>query len=99
MVICFFVTTADAEYNLYGVGGLSCREWVSKRKDGDWFDMGEWMLGFISAVGYYDIYMLKDLHAQSLAEWMDKYCQQKPLDEFAEGVKKLVEELNVNSIR
>jgi len=86
-------SAAQADYNLYGLGTLPCREWLNKRTSDTWYEMGEWMLGFISAVGYYDLYTLKDTDAQTFLPWMDAYCQKNPRNEFAEGVQKLVEEL------
>ena len=97
LTVSLLVTPAFAEYTLYGLGGLQCEDWVKKRTNDTWYDIGEWMLGFISAVGYFGVYDLKEDDAQAFAEWMDRYCQQNPLDEFADGVHKLVEELNINS--
>ena len=97
LAVSLMATVAHAEYNLYGLGSLSCQEWVSKRRSDTWYEMGEWMLGFISAVGYYDIHTLKDNDAQAFLQRMDTYCRQKPGNEFADGVQKLVEELKVIS--
>ena len=97
LAMSLLVTPASADYTLYGLGGVWCEEWVVKRRNDNWHAIGEWMLGFISAAGYYDVYDLKDDEAQVFAKWMDAYCQQNPLNEFADGVQKLVEELNIHS--
>jgi len=97
LAMSLLVTPAFADYTLYGLGGVWCEEWVAKRRNDNWHDIGEWMLGFISAVGYYGVYDLKDDEAQAFAKWMDAYCQQNPLNEFADGVQKLIEELNIHT--
>lgn len=51
--------TAVAQYTIYDAGSASCGEWVTDRKNGNWHGKGQWMLGVISAVGYYDVYDLK----------------------------------------
>lgn len=55
--------------------------------------MGEWMLGYIPAVGYYDVARLRDSDSGALFVWMDNYCQQNPLEAFETGVQKLLEPL------
>jgi len=97
LAVALTATVAHADYNLYGLGSLPCREWMNKRTSDSWYEMGEWMLGFISAVGYYGIYTLKDADAQAFLKWMDAYCREKPQNEFADGVQKLVETLKAAS--
>ena len=87
--------TNASGYQLYGVGVGSCGEWVSERKAGSWHSKGQWMLGVISAVGYYDIYSLKQTDSQAFAVWMDNYCQKNPINQFSDGVYALVKELTI----
>mgnify|MGYP000073642122 CR=1 FL=1 len=87
--------TAVAKYTIYGVGSASCGEWVTDRKNGDWYSKGQWMLGVISAVGYYDVYDLKETDSQAFAVWLDNYCQANPLNQINEGVYDLVRELAI----
>jgi hypothetical protein len=86
-------TQSASAYRLYGAGGGSCGEWVSERSSDQWYGKGQWMLGVISAVGYYSVYDLNDIDPQAFAVWMDNYCQKNPLEQFSEGVYALVEEL------
>ena len=95
LAISLTISTASYAYKLYGAGSQSCGEWVSERAAGDWFSKGQWMLGVISAVGYYSVYDLKDIDSQAFAVWMDNYCKENPLNQFSEGVYSLVEELAV----
>lgn len=82
-------------YTIYGAGSSSCGEWVSERATGSWHSKGQWMLGVISAVGYYSVSDLKKIDSQAFAVWMDNYCKENPLSQFSEGVYSLVEELAV----
>ena len=93
VAVGLMVTAVRADYVLYGQGSLSCQEWTSRRKSETWYEMGEWMLGFISAVGYYDIQALEEKNPQAFLQWMDAYCRENPQHEFADGVQKLIEEL------
>ena len=90
--------TAYAEtYINYGAGNTSCGEWVNNRKtEKNWMEQCQWMLGFVSAVGYYDLYDLKDTDIDVITIWMDNYCQEHPQEKFAEAVYALVKELLTN---
>lgn len=68
---------------------------MERRADKSWYDMGQWMLGFVSAVGYYDVHDLKEIDSLAFAAWMDNYCRQHPLQSFGDGVKDLVLELKI----
>lgn len=76
----------------YGAGTKTCGTWIEKRRTDDYFDMAQWMLGYISATDYY-AFDLKESEGQAFIAYMDNYCQQNPLDEFAVGVRKLISEL------
>jgi len=81
---------------IYGVGAKTCGTWIEKRRTNDHFDMGQWMLGYISATDYY-AFELKESEGQAFIAYMDNYCQQNPLDEFAVGVRRLIGELRKKS--
>ena len=88
----FFVPPLFA-YQIYGEGTSSCGECISERSSGNWHSKGQWMLGVISAVGYYGVYDLKRTDSRAFAVWIDNYCQKNPLDDFSKGVYSLIEEL------
>ncbi len=92
LTLAFISSEALATPSVYGAGTNSCGEWVEARKGGDWYSMGQWMLGFVSAATY-EGRNLRDTKSVSLALWMDNYCQSHPLDIIAEATVKLVVEL------
>lgn len=77
---------------LYGLGAKTCGTWLEKRRTNDYYDMGQWMLGYISAAEYYGP-DLKESEGQAFLAYMDNYCQKKPLDDFDVGVRQLINEL------
>jgi hypothetical protein len=83
-------------YKMYGFGYSSCGSWLDDRKGDGWYGKGQWMLGTISAVGYYGVFKLKELDSVSFALWMDNYCKANPLSTLSEGTHQLVLELKIN---
>ena len=77
---------------LYGLGASTCGTWLQKRHANDHFEMGQWMLGYISAADYYGP-DLKESEGQALIFYMDNHCQQNPLEVFSVGVRRLIDEL------
>lgn len=80
-------------YKVYGAGASSCGEWSNVRKSGNYYQQGQWILGFVSSYGYYGSKTLKEVDSQALASWMDNYCQANPLDFISDGAKQLVKTL------
>lgn len=101
ILITFFLSSLcqaqAAEWMVYGVGGDFCGQWVTKRKGDDWYSMGQWMLGYITAAQDQAGQEFKNTDSQSMAVWLDNYCQKYPLNEFLDGVRDLVKELTVAS--
>jgi hypothetical protein len=83
----------------YGAGTKTCGAWVEKRKEDDHFAMAQWMLGYVSAAGYYGDFRLRESEGQALVVWMDNYCQQNPLETFEKGVQKLIDSLRKEGSR
>ena len=85
-------------YHSYGDGPLSCGSWVSDRHIESHFSEEQWVLGYISAVGYYDVFELKytpEAH-KGFDLYIDTYCQQHPLDTIEDATDHLVEDLRVD---
>jgi hypothetical protein len=82
-----------AGYMTYGAGTQSCGAWIEARRKGEHYNMGQWMLGFLSAAGYYGEKM-RESESSAMLVWMDNYCQQQPLKDFSDGVKALTNELS-----
>lgn len=85
--------TSDSQYTLYGIGNLSCGEWVEHRRNGD-NSMGWWTAGFVSGVGH-EGKRLKATDMAAIEVWLDNHCQKNPLHTFNEGVKALVDTLTI----
>lgn len=86
------LASAQDEWN-YGLGLKTCGTWISRRQTGDYYDMVQWMLGYISAAGYYGSFKLKESEANAFSVWIDNYCRANPLEKFIVGVRVLVKEL------
>lgn len=83
----------------YGVGSKSCGSWVHERANRTPWGMAQmtqWMLGYISAASAYSEHELGLSNFEGVVAYMDKYCQQNPLDRFESGVRNLIQELRVN---
>ena len=77
----------------YGVGaGTSCGTWLDHRQRGEWFDMGNWALGFISGAGIYGnvVNPLGKTDADGVLYWLDNYCRRDPSGYFSEAVKAFI---------
>lgn len=86
---------ALADYKGYGVGMKSCGAWLQERKSGtgDWYQMGQWVLGYVTAYGYYGTHDLKDVDSHAMSAWIDNYCQQNPLEDIETAARKLIDTL------
>ena len=105
--ICVFLTLfsllyvidsfAVGEYK--GAGAGTCGTWIEERRNNNHHAELHWILGFISSYNTY-VYKGSDPNGvfgsanyQSVAVWMDNYCQKNPLNIIATGARVLVEEL------
>ncbi|MCI0561072.1 MAG: hypothetical protein MN733_21510 [Nitrososphaera sp.] len=91
------IATEPFQHTVYSVGTRTCGAWVEARRKDDWYQMGQWILGYVSAAGFYAGYYkdrsLKDSDSGAFLTYMDNYCQQHPLELFETGVRQLIEEL------
>lgn len=92
IVVAFHGAGVAASSTVYGLGAKSCGTWVEKRRSNDHFDMAQWMLGYISAAGFYGP-DLRESEVQAFMTYLDNYCQQNPLQQFSGAVKRLITEL------
>jgi hypothetical protein len=81
-------------YTSYGVFGVSCGQWLENRplNNRRATQTEEWVLGFISGIGYGGLKMGSSEH-NSMFLWIDNYCKENPLDNLSTATKALVEEL------
>lgn len=89
----------------YGAGGDSCGTWLATRNAKDTGGMltsslyNQWLLGWVSAAGYYGEALGKPLgkpmrlrttDGAALFAWVDNYCREHPLDPIALAAARLV---------
>lgn len=76
-------------------GMTSCGKWTSDKQDMT-IRHGQrmWLLGYLSGVSdIVDTDVLKNTDVESIALWMDNYCQTNPLKDTSDGAAKLFKEL------
>jgi len=79
----------------YGAGGPSCGKWLAERKGTNWYTMGQWLLGWLTAAGYYNVRGgLRETDSDAATAWVDNYCREHPLDNLVVAPGHLVDELS-----
>jgi hypothetical protein len=43
------------QFQYFGAGGLSCGKRLDERKGENWYPLGQWALGWVSAAGAYNV--------------------------------------------
>jgi hypothetical protein len=69
-----------------GLGVLSCGTWTDARRDRQAFGYEQWVLGFLSGIGYtgwMNYNPLNGLDANAVLAWIDNFCQAHPLDRIS----------------
>jgi hypothetical protein len=84
------ISSAEAaqpgEYRAIGVGNISCGSWTALRRQGQASLPEQWILGFLSGIGYDSTGRddpLNGVDADAVWAWMDNYCHGNPLDHIA----------------
>jgi hypothetical protein len=78
----------------------TCGTWLAERGARDWCehlwpDDLEWVLGWVSAAGYYNGQRgLRHTDHDAVSAWLDNYCREHPLNELYEAAAVLVYELS-----
>jgi len=98
------VTAADKDDRYWVQGRISCGYWVEHRKEDDWPNTANqfWVIGYITAYNKQtpDVYnIMGDTDPTSVYLWLDKYCQENPLNMLVEGMEILTYELWPNRKR
>jgi hypothetical protein len=83
---------AAATFYLMGNGVTSCGSWTAARRDGQALSREQWVLGFLSGVGYRGAADGKDpsdplngMDAAGIFAWIDNYCQARPISELSDA--------------
>jgi hypothetical protein len=102
ILVALLVGSTSAQgYMRYGHGNKSCGEWTQIQETGDASAVAQWVLGWISAAGYYavakgidnDSGNLVTIDSQAIVAWVDDYCTRKPLNTVAHAAEAAVKEL------
>jgi len=90
--------SADAQTSrAIGAGIASCRTWAANRLypgSGLALQDGQWILGFLSGVGWLGTPRLNPLdcmNAQAVFAWVETYCHANPLENIAHAGDAFVE--------
>jgi len=108
LVLSFAITTpviaADKDSMYATQGPISCGIWVKDRQKDGWAFASDalWIAGYITAYNsqtpdVFDILNKTDM--ESVFLWMDKFCQENPLNKMAQGMEVLTNELWPNRKR
>ena len=86
----------NGRFIILGFGSESCGTYVAERKLGKDNPYRGWLTGYLSAYNEslkntYNVLGNTDVEAALL--WIDKYCNEHPLDSFADANKALLTEL------
>jgi hypothetical protein len=90
-VLTVGLTTGHAEaanYNLIGSGNRSCGTWTAEERDQRYPIFGQWVLGFLSGIGYEGAPSsnpLQGMDAYGVFGWIDNYCREHPIDDIADA--------------
>lgn len=87
------VASQTNAYTVYGQGTATCGTWIKEREQGGYKDMEYWILGYITAAGFYGTNELKNSDVNAFSVWIDNYCQNNPLDQLVDGAQALVRAL------
>lgn len=98
LLISFFICSHAFGYRVYGIAEEdSCGSWLQKRKKDDFYEMGYWLNGYVTAAGRFINLKVTDAYAKAF--WLDDYCQKNPLVSFVTAVHDLVTSLEIKKTK
>jgi hypothetical protein len=81
----FAMPLRAAQVMMLGVGSTaSCGTWLYRRRSGDFFDMGNWALGYVSGAAIFgDVgNPLGRTDSNGVLYWLDNYCASHPTEDL-----------------
>jgi hypothetical protein len=76
-----------ADFDAIGLGMGSCGAWTQARHDRQAFGYEQWVVGFLSGIGFKGIQFgdnpLNQTDAYGVWAWVDNYCHANPLNRIA----------------
>ena len=95
-VVLFTGAARAADAWAIGVGLKSCGAWTADRRTPDWGSEAQWVVGFLSGVGYEGmkdgVDPLRGVDGAAVMAWLDNYCQTHPLQKLVDAAKAFVDE-------
>lgn len=82
----------EGEYMIYGAGTTSCGEWLHQREESSWYHLGQWVLGYLTALDTFKM-RLKETDPAAVSAYVDNYCRQHPLEQLHDAALDLSLEL------
>jgi hypothetical protein len=82
-----------AVYTALGQGTASCTNWIAARRTQRAFDLEQWILGFLSGVGFDAVDgtdPLRLLGTNVVFVWIDNYCLAHPLERITSAAAAFV---------
>jgi len=96
LLLVFALTGREAKstVNALGAGLQSCGDWLSDRAKGNYFEMGNWALGFISGVAIYSpsYHPLEGLDSDAVAYWLDDFWRAHPTAQLVDALRVFIRE-------
>jgi hypothetical protein len=79
------------DFHMVGVGSSSCGSWTASRGGQTTGIYEQWVVGFLSGVGYEGTGQgddpLAGVDANGVWAWVDNYCRAHPLDQIVMAAK------------
>ena len=107
LLLAVFLISGTAwavEYTIFGPGAGSCGTWTAAKEEDTYARrvFRSWALGYITAYNYqapdtYDVRGQTD--TSGILLWLENYCKQTPLTDFAQAMELLTDELHPKRIR
>ena len=92
-LLTYAPTSQATLVNTIGSGATSsCGTWLDRRQQEQWFDMGNWALGYISGAATFGAIgnPLENTDAYGVAYWLDNYWRSQPSGYFVDAVKAFI---------
>ena len=89
LACAIIATAARAEYMITGVGTAPCAQWIAARHSHNAGGFEQWVVGFLSGVGFAKsnegVDPLRTMNAEGAWTWIDGYCRDHPIGNVAEA--------------
>lgn len=87
--------TSGQSVQFLGAGArATCGQWLEDRKSGNYFGIGNWVLGYLSGVASASrsLNPLNGLDSDAVSYWFDNYCRAHPIEKLTRAIDAFVRE-------